>query len=72
MILNNVYIYNNETANIRDLKTEGILKDRYRKFYRFRDNEFNVALKFSRVIEVNIFGEENIEIILGKLKINIS
>lgn len=36
-----------------------ILKQRYSRYYRFRKNEFDVAIKYSRVINVNIFGEVN-------------
>lgn len=34
-----------------------ILKEKYRQYYRFRTDQFDVTIQFSRVIEVNIFGE---------------
>lgn len=38
-------------------QAEEILKDRFASYYRFRSNEFGVAINYSRTIEVNIFGE---------------
>ncbi|HRI01940.1 MAG TPA: SLBB domain-containing protein [Saprospiraceae bacterium] len=34
-----------------------ILKNYFRRFYRFNSNEFQVAVNYSRTINVNIFGE---------------
>ncbi|MDX1684402.1 MAG: SLBB domain-containing protein [Saprospiraceae bacterium] len=34
-----------------------ILRDRYAQYYRFRKNEFEVTINYSRTIQVNIFGE---------------
>ena len=39
----------------RQLKN--ILRERFKKYYRFRNSEFDVAVNYSRSIEVNIFGE---------------
>ena len=42
---------------LKQVKT--LLKRTYSRYYRFDDNEYSIALKFSRVINVNIFGEVN-------------
>jgi polysaccharide export outer membrane protein len=34
-----------------------ILKNYFRKFYRFNPNEFQVSVNYSRTININIFGE---------------
>jgi len=38
-------------------KARKLLEDRFSRFYRFRDQEFQVSLNFARTINVNIYGE---------------
>ena len=40
-------------------QVRALLRKTYGRYYRFSDNEYSIALKFSRVINVNIFGEVN-------------